>query len=187
MSSSITTRRGDDGTTSLLYGQRVPKDHPQIEALGTCDELNTALGLARAAGGDAGASALLLSIQKDLVALMGELACDGADLVRYRESKFPKLDEASLARVDAAAAALESRGLRFDGWATPGATPLAAAYDNARTTARRCERRLVSLSNQGREVGALTMAYLNRVSDLLWLLAREAEQNALPGLGRVQD
>jgi cob(I)alamin adenosyltransferase len=178
MSSSITTRRGDDGTTSLLYGQRVPKDDPQIEALGTCDELNTALGLARAAGGDRASSSLLLSIQKDLVALMGELACAGADIDRYRESKFPKLDLESLARVDAAAAALESRGLRFDGWATPGATPLAAAYDSARTTARRCERRLVTLPKHGREVSSLTMAYINRVSDLLWLLARDAEQDS---------
>lgn len=180
MSSSITTRRGDDGTTSLLYGQRVAKDDPQIEALGACDELNTALGFARAAGGDAASSSLLLAIQKDLVALMGELACASADIARYRESKFPKLDSESLARVDAAAAALEARGLRFDGWATPGATPLAAAYDCARTTARRCERRLVTLAKHGREVSSLTMAYINRVSDLLWLLARDAEQDSYP-------
>lgn len=182
MSHSITTRRGDDGTTGLLYGQRVPKDHPQIEALGTCDELNVALGLARAAGASRleSANTLLLAIQKDLVALMGELACAEADAARYRESKFPKLDAASLARVDDAAAALEARGLRFDGWATPGATPLAAAFDNARATARRTERRLTSLPAQGRSVSPLILAYVNRVSDLLWLLAREAEQEALP-------
>jgi len=180
MSFSITTRRGDDGTTGLLYGQRVPKDHPQIEALGTCDELNVALGLARAGGASESANTLLLAIQKDLVALMGELACAEADAARYRESKFPKLDEASLARVDAAAAALEARSLRFDGWATPGATPLAAAFDQARTTARRCERRLTSLTAHGRNVSPLIMAYVNRLSDLLWLLAREAEQGALP-------
>jgi cob(I)alamin adenosyltransferase len=182
MSSSITTRRGDDGTTGLLYGQRVPKDHPQIEALGTCDEFNTALGLARAAGAGASPASgpLLLAIQKDLVALMGELACAEADLPRYRDSKFPKLDKASLARIDAAAAALEARGLRFDGWATPGATPLAAAFDQARTAARRTERRLVGLATHGRRMSPLAMAYVNRVSDLLWLLAREAEQDVLP-------
>ncbi len=182
MSFSITTKRGDDGTTGLLYGQRVPKDHPQIEALGTCDELNVALGLARAAGANAheATNTLLLAIQKDLVALMGELACAEADVARYRDSKFPKLDDASLAGVDAAAAALEARGLRFDGWATPGATPLAAAFDNARVVARRCERRLTSLAAHGRTLSPLIMAYVNRVSDLLWLLAREAEQTTLP-------
>lgn len=182
MSFSITTKRGDDGTTGLLYGQRVPKDHPQIEALGTCDELNVALGLARAAGANAheATNTLLLAIQKDLVALMGELACAEPDAARYRESKFPKLEDAALARIDAAAAALEARGLHYDGWATPGATPLAAAFDNARVVARRCERRLTGLPSHGRSVSPLIMAYVNRVSDLLWLLAREAEQVSLP-------
>ncbi|AKC81630.1 hypothetical protein IMCC26134_00500 [Verrucomicrobia bacterium IMCC26134] len=180
MSFSITTRRGDDGTTSLLYGQRVAKDHAQIEALGTCDELNVALGLARAAGSDASSAPLLLAIQKDLVALMGELACAETDVARYGDSKFPKIDDSSLARIDAAAAALEARGLRFDGWATPGATPPAAAFDNARVVARRCERRLAGLPAHGRTVSPLIMSYVNRLSDLLWLLAREAEQTTLP-------
>jgi cob(I)alamin adenosyltransferase len=175
---SISTRTGDDGSTGLLYGQRVPKDHPQIEALGACDELNVALGLARAAGGPEG---LILPLQKDLVALMGELACAEADAGRYLDSKFPKLDEPALARVDAAAAALEARGLRFDGWATPGATPLAAAFDQARVSARRAERRAVGLPAAcGRKPRLLLLSYLNRVSDLLWLLAREAEQATLP-------
>ena len=88
MSFSITTKRGDDGTTGLLYGQRVPKDHPQIEALGACDELNVALGLARAAGANVheATNTLLLAVQKDLVALMGELACAESDAARYRDA-----------------------------------------------------------------------------------------------------
>jgi cob(I)alamin adenosyltransferase len=90
------------------------------------------------------------------------------------------LDDLALARVDAAAAAAqEARGLRFDGWATRGARPLAAAYDQARTLARRCERRLVGLVAHGRTISPLILAYVNRLSDLLWLLAREAEQNTL--------
>jgi cob(I)alamin adenosyltransferase len=177
---SISTRVGDDGTTGLLYGQRVSKDHPQIEALGACDELNAALGVARAAA--LGASDdVLLPIQRDLVALMGELACAETDATRYLESKFSRLEPVALTRVDAAAAALEARSLRFDGWATPGATPLAAAFDQARVVARRAERRLVGLPAAcGRTVRPLLLCYLNRVSDLLWLLAREAEQSTLP-------
>jgi cob(I)alamin adenosyltransferase len=180
---SISTRTGDLGTTGLVYGQRVPKDHPQIEAVGACDELNVALGLARAASAG-GADVVVLPIQRDLVALMGEVACAETDAARYAASKFPKLDDAALARIEAQAAALEARGLRFDGWATPGATPLAAAYDQARVAARRAERRLVGLPAAcGRTVRPLVLSYVNRVSDLLWLLAREAEQAALPPAG----
>lgn len=177
---SISTRTGDDGSTGFLYGQRVPKDHAQIEALGACDELNAALGLARAAAGGA-KDVVILPIQRDLVALMGELACAEADAARYLESKFAKLEDSALARIDAQVAELEARGLRFDGWATPGATPLAAAFDQARVVARRAERHLVGLPAAcGRAPRPLLLRYLNRVSDLLWLLAREAEQGALP-------
>ena len=173
--SSIATRTGDDGTTSLLYGQRVPKDHPQIETVGTLDELNAALGFAKSTCPDAGRRAELERIQKDLVNLMGEIACAETDTARYAGSKFPKLTDADLARVDAAVAVVETQGVKFDGWATPGANLHAAALDLARTTARRAERRLVCLPAQGRSVSPLLLRYINRVSDLLWLLARQAE------------
>src|SRR4249920_80676 len=106
---SIATRTGDDGTTSLLYGQRVAKDHPQIEAVGAFDELNAALGFAKASVPDAGLKTALEQIQKDLVALVGELACAESDAARYAESKFQKVGETELARLDAAIAALEAR------------------------------------------------------------------------------
>lgn len=173
--SSIATRTGDNGTTGLLYGQRVPKDHPQIEAVGAFDELNAAIGFAKATCTDADRRADLELIQKDLVNLMGELACAETDTARYADSKFPKLTDADLARVDAGVAALEAQNIRFDGWATPGANIHAAALDLARTTARRAERRLVGLPAQGRTVRPLLAHYTNRVSDLLWLLARQAE------------
>jgi cob(I)alamin adenosyltransferase len=177
---SIATRTGDDGTTSLLYGQRVPKAHVQIEAVGACDELNVALGaikprLARGARG-AATRTLLTAVQKNLVALMGELACAEADAVRYARSKFEKLTADDVARLDAAVAALEARGLRFDGWATPGANARAAAFDAARVTARRAERRIVALRDFPRRVRPAILPFINRLSDLLWLLAREAEQ-----------
>src|SRR5215217_6577057 len=111
---SIATRTGDDGTTSLLYGQRVPKNHPQIEAVGAFDELNVAIGAAKTqlvSGGarDVVVRELLLSVQKNLIALMGELACAESDTARYTESKFEKLSSEDVTRLDQAIAELESR------------------------------------------------------------------------------
>jgi len=180
MSRSIATRTGDDGTTSLLYGQRVPKDHPQIEAVGTLDELNVAVGSAKAIAPAAPAREQAAAIQGVLVALMGELACAEADAARYEASNFAKVTEADLSRLDVAVATLEAGGLRFDGWASPGANPPAAAWDQARVVARRAERRLAGLPAHGRSVRPLLRHYLNRLSDLLWLLAREAESR--PGV-----
>ena len=172
--SSIATRAGDDGTTSLLYGQRVAKDHPQIEAVGTLDELNVALGLAKAARPAGAHHAELERIQRELVALMGEVTCAEADAPRHAASTFAKIERPALDRLDAAVAAIESRQPKFDDWATPGANPESAALDLARTTARRAERRLVGLAAHGKTVRPLLLQYLNRLSDLLWLMAREA-------------
>ena len=180
LSRSIATRTGDDGTTGLLYGQRVPKDHPQIEAVGACDELNVALGAVKPflvrGQGDAPTRALLASVQKNLVALMGELACAEPDAPRYAKSKFEKISAADVARLDAAIADLEARGLKFAGWATPGANKCAVAFDQARVVARRAERRIIALLAAGRRVRPVVRQFVNRLSDLLWLLAREAEQ-----------
>ena len=173
--SSIATRTGDDGTTSLLYGQRVPKDHPQIEAVGAFDELNAAVGFAKATSPDPAQRAMLELIQTDLVALMGELACAESDVARYAGSKFQKIGEPELARLDAALATLEAGTIKYDGWATPGANLPAAALDLARTAGRRAERRLVALPAQGRSVRPVLLQFVNRVSDLLWLMARAAE------------
>jgi cob(I)alamin adenosyltransferase len=177
MSRSISTRTGDDGTTGLLYGRRLPKDHPQIEAMGSLDEFNAALGLAKATSPDAGRKAALELIQRDLVALMGEIACTEADAARQAAAKLAKLAEADLARIGAGVAAIEAKQVKSDGWATPGANHHAAALDFARTVARRAERRLVSLSHCSKAVRPLLLKYMNRVSDLLWLMAREAERN----------
>jgi cob(I)alamin adenosyltransferase len=177
---SIATRTGDDGTTSLLFGQRVPKSHPQIETVGAFDELNAALGLAKANLPSAPAESdwreMLPAIQRNLVAVMGELACAESDFSRYQASKFEKLSTADVARLDEAVAKLESRGLKFEDWATPGANPAAAAFDIARTIARRAERRLIDLPNHGRSVRPELKQFINRLSDLLWLLARAMEQ-----------
>jgi cob(I)alamin adenosyltransferase len=172
---SIATRKGDDGTTGLLFGQRVAKDHPQIEAVGALDELNAALGLAKTTGRSKRIKQTLELIQKDLVALMGEVVCAEADAARHAKSGFVRLTDASLARIDAAVAAIEARQPPFDGWATPGATTHSAALEVARTVGRRAERRMVALRSHGRVLRPLLLQYVNRVADLLWLMAREAE------------
>lgn len=176
MSGSIATRTGDDGSTSLLYGQRVPKDHPQIEAVGAYDELNVALGAVKPLLADAAVRTLVSGLQNNLVALMGEVACAEADTTRYADSKFAKISAADVSTLDAAVAALEARGLKFDGWATPGANALGAAFDTARVVARRAERRLCALPAHGRSVRPELRQFTNRLADLLWLLARQAEQ-----------
>lgn len=175
MARSIATRTGDDGTTSLLYGQRVPKDHPQIEAVGAFDELNVALGAVKAAGPDAAAAELVGAVQRNLVALMGELACAESDAARYADSKFSKVGPEDLRRLDEAVLAQEGRGRQFDGWAVPGANALALALDHARVVARRAERRLSALPAHGRSVRPVVRQFVNRLSDWLWLLARDAE------------
>jgi cob(I)alamin adenosyltransferase len=181
MTRSIATRTGDDGSTSLLYGQRVSKDHPQIEAVGAFDELNAAIGAVKPLllEGDArwrDVHALLTTVQHHLVALMGEISCAASDDARYGASRFAKISPDNVRLLDDAIAALEARGLKFDGWATPGKNIAAAALDVARATARRAERHLTALPAQGRPIRAELRQFVNRLSDLLWLLAREAEQ-----------
>jgi len=171
-SHSIATRTGDDGSTSLLYGQRVPKNHAQIEAVGTLDELNAALGFAKSTAAHEAAREELERIQRELIALMGEIACAETDAPRHASSQFVRLGEVELSRIDTAVRTIEARQPKFDGWATPGANLHAAALDLARTSARRAERQLVGLTGQGRTVRPVLLQYMNRVSDLLWLLAR---------------
>jgi len=175
---SIATRKGDNGTTGLLHGQRVAKDHPQIEAVGAFDALNVEVGGARLLATGAAVAELLVTVQASLIALMGELACAEADAAAHATSRFARLAEADLRRLDEFLADLESRGLALDGWATPGGTAEALAFDRARVAARAAERRLAALPAAGRSVRPLLMQWTNRLSDLLWLLAREAESRA---------
>ena len=110
---SIATRKGDKGTTGLLHGQRVPKDHPQIEALGAFDELNVEVGAARLVLRDrAGRELLRGASRASLVALMGEVACAEEDAGRHARSRFARLGDGDLRRLDESLAALESKGLK---------------------------------------------------------------------------
>jgi cob(I)alamin adenosyltransferase len=177
---SIVTRTGDDGTTALMYGRRVPKNHPRVEAYGTVDELNAALGLARATANDDCIRDHLPTIQKDLVVLMGELAVAPEDLLRYVKDGYPVVVPGMTEKLDALVREVEARGVSFKGWATPGATMNSAALDMARTVCRRAERRVHALKEGGELKSPEIIIYLNRLSDLLWLLARRAESKNSP-------
>ncbi len=171
---SIATRTGDQGKTSLLYGRRVDKFDPRVEACGAVDELNAALGLARAHAEVRLVKTELPRIQKELVALMGGLAVAVEDRDRYAADKFLKLTPEMLAVLDELVARLEGLKISFDGWATPGANVASAALDVARTVCRRSERSVAELAAAD-PAHELALRYLNRLSDVLWLMARLSE------------
>ncbi len=172
---SIVTKTGDQGSTSLMYGRRVSKCHARVEAYGAVDELNAAIGLARASTDQDFVRNHLLSIQKDLVGLMGELATAAEDLPRYLKDGFARIAPEMTARLELAVKDIEAQEIRFRGWATPGATLASASVDVARTICRRAERRVCALQDSGQLGNAEIIIYLNRLSDLLWLLARWIE------------
>jgi cob(I)alamin adenosyltransferase len=175
---SIATKTGDDGTTALMYGRRVPKNHPRIEACGAVDELNAALGVARPSAEHDFVRNNLLVIQKDLIVLMGELCVQPEDLPRYVKDGYSLVTPAMTATLDALVREIEAQNISFKGWATPGATPPSAALDMARTICRRAERRVCGLKETGELRNAEIVIYLNRLSDLLWLFARWVETKA---------
>ena len=172
---SIVTKTGDAGTTALMYGRRVPKNHPRVEAFGAVDELNAALGMARATATDAFVSDNLLAIQKHLVTVMGELAVLPEDLPRYVKDGFALVTADLTAPLDKLVTEIEAQNVSFKGWATPGATQSSAALDMARTICRRAERRVCDLNDAGELKNPEIIIFLNRLSDLLWLFARWEE------------
>ncbi len=172
---SIATRTGDKGTTGLMYNRRVSKCHPRVEAYGTVDELNAALGLARASSQHDFVSSNLLAIQKDLVTLMGELATGADDLPRYQKDGFTLVSAELTVKLDQLVTEIEAQSVMFKGWATPGATLNSAALDVARTVCRRAERRVCALHEAGQLHNPEIIIYLNRLADLLWLFARWVE------------
>jgi len=173
---SIATKTGDAGTTGLMYNRRVPKHHRRVEAYGAVDELNAALGLARAAAQPAPLRQCLLEIQHHLVVVMGELATLPSDLRRYQQDGFRTVGPELAAALDDRVAEIEPGLGRFRDWAMPGETALAAALDFARTVCRRAERRVCALPAAGQRRNPHLVVYLNRLADLLWLLARDAER-----------
>lgn len=176
---SIATKTGDDGTTALMFGRRVPKTDPRVAAYGTCDELNTALGMVRAFCADPLITEPVLTIQKELVTLMGELAVAAEDRERYREKGFAFV---TTAMVDALTAHIDhleqNHKISYAHWATPGATQASAVLDVARTACRRAERATCECRERDFPVSDEIIRYLNRLSDLCWLWARWVETKA---------
>jgi cob(I)alamin adenosyltransferase len=185
--SLVATGKGDDGTTGLLYGgARVHKDDPRTEAYGTIDEAVAALGLARAELGLkaehgalpsslGGMPELLLRLQRELFVVGAELAANPEARSRL-EDGVSRVSDGMLKSLEANLADLERHITMPREFVVPGETRLSAALELARSTLRRAERRIVSATRAGVEVGPWLVPYVNRLADLLWVLARAAEQ-----------
>lgn len=171
----IYTRKGDDGTTGLYFGGRVPKQAAVVDAYGTVDEAQAFLGLVRAeAGTGTELDALLVALERDLWVLMAEVAT--------APDNRHKLDPGTTAVTPEMVQALEARidGLndRFEmpsEFVVPGQSRIGALLDVARTVARRAERLAIGVAGEGSSV----VPYLNRLSDLLWTMARWQEGESL--------
>lgn len=159
------TRNGDTGRTSLFGGEKVAKDDPRIEALGALDEASTAIGVGRAFAARAHA-AVLVGVQRALSTIMAEV---GSSTPEKLAARLTADDVAALeAEVDALAAQVPP----FNGFVVPGDTAGGALLHHARAVARRAERRVTPLVRDGLVANPAIAAYLNRLSSLLYLLAR---------------
>ncbi len=169
----IYTRKGDDGTTGLLYGGRVSKTSPVIEANGDIDEAQAALGVARAAAGPGRLNDMLVVVERDLYTLMAEVATAAAN----RHKLTPGTSMVTAEMVSAVEASIDDLTPEFPpltDFSIPGQEPVSAQLDHARTVVRRAER---SLQGAGMP-DSLAPAYLNRLSDLVWTMARWQEHGA---------
>ncbi len=164
----VYTRTGDDGTTGLGGGQRVPKDSPRIEAFGTVDELNSQIGAARSAGLDSKLSAALAQIQNELFHLGSDLCILEEDKVRL---PAPKIESRHVAALEKLMDELSAELSPLENFILPGGSAGAAALHVARTVCRRAERLTLHLS-RSEAVGGFVLPYLNRLSDALFVMAR---------------
>ena len=166
----ITTKKGDDGTTGLLFGGRVPKDSERPVAYGDVDEAQATLGVVRAQAGPELAE-IVLHLERDLWVVMAELATSSENADKLTDGQ----NRTTEAMVEALDALMDDVAQRFDPpteFVVPGETAVAAALDVSRTVVRRAERAAVA-AMRGQESWAVP--YLNRLSDLLWTLARWQE------------
>lgn len=166
----VTTRTGDRGETSLFGKDRVRKDDARIEALGDLDEAQSALGIARAQTSGTVAETIL-ELQRGLYVAMAEVATPRDDLGRLGA----RIDELAVAALDERSAALRATADLEGRFVVPGEDPLSAALDLARTVIRRAERRVVTLGDAGTLDGTHLIPWLNRLSDLVYVLARSVE------------
>jgi cob(I)alamin adenosyltransferase len=185
--SAVATGKGDDGTTGLLYGgARIAKDDLRTEAYGTIDEAVAALGLARAqlglkdrygilSVGFGDLAGVILRIQRELFVAAAELATNPEAWDRLEDGRT-RVSQEMVDGIDTLLREVESHISMPSEFVVPGETPTSAALEVARTTLRRAERRAVTLGREGLIPGPHLLPYLNRLADLLWVLARAAEQ-----------
>jgi cob(I)alamin adenosyltransferase len=179
----IYTRTGDAGDTGLFGGGRVPKNHPRVEAYGDVDELNAAIGFARSIEQMSRIDEVLVPIQRDLFAIGALLATPDREKMRQHLEKA-RVDEERIGQLERAIDDGDRELEPLRSFIVPGGTPKAAALHLARTVCRRAERRVVSLTDSGiDEIPQVVVIYLNRLSDLLFTLARVANRRA--GAGEV--
>jgi cob(I)alamin adenosyltransferase len=170
---SISTTKGDGGQTSLAGGIRVSKSSVRVEAYGTIDELNATLGFARSICDDTAMAAFTRSVQQDLFRI-------GSAMATPPDSPKPQVAIAAemIDRLTAEVHRIEALAGILADWSIAGENTGAAAYDVARTICRRAERAVVRLMESGEEVSPAILAYVNRLSDLLWLFGRKLEHDA---------
>jgi cob(I)alamin adenosyltransferase len=164
----VYTRTGDDGTTGLGGGQRVPKDSPRIEAFGTVDELNSAIGVAQALGLDARIATALASVQNDLFHLGSDLCILEDDKARF---KVPQIEPRHVDALEELMDDLTEQLEPLENFVLPGGTAGAAQLHVARCICRRAERLVIALGRH-EKIGVETVRYLNRLSDALFVMAR---------------
>jgi len=172
----IYTRTGDGGETSLLGGKRVPKNDPRVAAYGNVDELNAAIGVAAAQQPAEFESKLLTAIQRDLLAIGSALATPAREEVKQGSEKA-SLDQRNVAELESAIDGATAQLPPLRAFVLPGGTSKSALLHQARTVCRRAERSVVAL-REHQDVPNLVLVYLNRLSDLLFVLARLANQRA---------
>jgi len=177
----IYTRTGDNGDTGLFGGGRVAKDDPRVEAYGDVDELNAVLGMARAVEVMPRIDEVLVPVQRDLFAIGALLATPDRDKMAQHLEKA-RIDEERITQLEHLIDDAESELEPLRSFILPGGSPKAAALHVARTVCRRAERRVVTLQRTV-EIPSLVVIYLNRLSDLLFTLARLANHRA--GAGEV--
>ena len=176
----IYTRTGDEGDTGLFGGGRVPKTHPRVEAYGDVDELNAAIGLARAIEQMPRVDEVLVTLQRDLFAIGALLATPDLDKMK-RHLEKASIDDRRIAELEHAIDDGDRELEPLKSFILPGGTAKAAALHVARTVCRRAERRVISLTDEN--IPQIVIVYLNRLSDLLFTLARVASRRA--GAGEV--
>ena len=171
----IYTKKGDDGTTGLADGARLPKNNPRIEAYGAVDESNAVIGVARLSTRDLPElDAMLARIQNDLFDLGADLARPPAETPVDEELRVVP---GQVERLERELDALNARLEPLRSFVLPGGAPAAANLHHARAVTRRAERRIVALRQAGETVGAPALAYVNRLSDFLFVAARIANAN----------